>query len=106
MSIEEIKEILKRESMQEAVLIGSKENRENYYPAIIKCDEEKGVVTYDYELLAECFANEFLDRSKGATATAYEQAMTDAYEWIDYNVIRALPYWGEHAPIVYEKEED
>ncbi len=64
MSIEEIKEILKRDSMQEAVLIGLEEDRENYYPAIIKCDEEKGVVTYDYELLAECFANEFFNPSE------------------------------------------
>ncbi len=104
MSIEEIKEILKRDSMQEAVLIGLEEDRENYYPAIIKCDEEKGVVTYDYELLAECFANEFFNPSE--PEADYGQAMTDAYEWIDYNVIRALPYWGEHAPIIYEKEED
>lgn len=101
MNTEEVKEILKKDSMQEAVLIGSKEDRENYYPAIIKCDEERGVVTYDYGLLAECFAKEF-----AKSPEPDEQAMTDAYEWIDYNVIRSLPYWGEHAPLVYANEED
>lgn len=25
---------------------------------------------------------------------------TDAIEWIDYNTIRALPYFGEKAPII------
>ena len=104
MDIEQLKEILKKPSMGEAVLIGLEEERENYYPAIIKVDEEKAQVTYDYELLAECFANEFFDPSdKNAD---YGQSMMDAYEWIDYNIIRALPYWGEHAPIIYEKEED
>jgi hypothetical protein len=32
---------------------------------------------------------------------------TDAIEWIDYNTIRALPYFGEKAPIIlYRVEED
>lgn len=103
MSIEEIKEILQKDSMKDAILIGLG-NWEDYSPAIIKCDEEKGVVTYDYELLAECFANEFFNPSE--PDADYGQAITDAYEWIDYNIIRAIPYWGEHAPIIYEKEED
>jgi hypothetical protein len=31
---------------------------------------------------------------------------TDAIEWIDYNTIRALPYFGEKAPIIVYRVED
>ena len=30
----------------------------------------------------------------------------DAVEWIDFNTIRALPYWGAHAPIVMYDDPD
>lgn len=104
MTVEEVKELLKKPSVEEAVLIGLEEDRERYYPAIIEVDERLGRVVYDYEKLAECFAEEFYHpEEKDST---WDQAMTDAYEWIDYNVIRSLPYWGEHAPVVYEGEED
>lgn len=104
LSVDEITEILKRDSMKDAVLIGTEDNRKNYYPAIIDCDEKKGIVTYDYELLARCFADEFFDPSD--PSVSYEQAMSDAYEWVDYNIIRGIPYLGEHAPIIHTNEED
>ena len=28
---------------------------------------------------------------------------SQAHEWIEYNTIRALPYMGENAPIIYEE---
>ena len=61
-------------------------------------------MTYDYGLLAECFAEKFF-RQDGKNEN-YEKSITDAFEWIDYNVIHSLPYWGEHAPVVREKDED
>ena len=30
---------------------------------------------------------------------------TDAIEWIDYNTIRALPYFGDKAPIILYRVE-
>ena len=104
MDIDKLKEILKKDSMQEAVLIGSEDEREKYYPAIVECDEKKGIVVYDYDLLAECFANDFFDPSE--PNADYGKAMEEAVEWIDYNVIRSLPYWGEHAPVVRENNEE
>lgn len=77
--------------MQEAVLIGDENTRENYYPAIVECDETTGTVTYDYDLLVECFEKEMLDEEDPTLA---------ATEWVDYNVIRGIPYYGPHRPKV------
>lgn len=49
---------------------------------------EEGKLIYDYEKMVE----EYME-DEGCTA---EEAM----EWIDYNTIRALPYFGSNAPIV------
>ena len=35
-----------------------------------------------------------------------EMTPTEAIEWIDYNVIRALPYMGDQAPIIMYKLEE
>lgn len=107
MTVDEVKEFLKKDSMQEAVLIGSKEEREKYYPAIVGFDEEKGRVIYDYDLLCECFANEFRksDEESGDLVVDHDY-YTDGVEWVDYNVVRALPYWGEHSPVVKGTEEE
>ena len=107
MTVDEVKEFLKKDSMQEAVLIGSKDEREKYYPAIVGFDEEKGRVIYDYFLLCECFANEFRksDEEDGTLVVDHDYYL-DGNEWVDYNVIRSLPYWGEHAPIVKGTEEE
>jgi hypothetical protein len=46
-----------------------------------------GNVVYDYNLMVE---------------ELIEEGMTseEAVEFIDYNVVRSLPYAGEHAPII------
>lgn len=105
MTVDEVKEFLKKDSMKEAVLIGSEDEREKYYPAIVGFDEEKGRVIYDYGLLCECFANEFRksDEESGDLVVDHDYD-TDGVEWVDYNVIRSLPYWGEHAPVVMSSD--
>ena len=107
MTVDEVKESLKKDSMQEAVLIGSKEDREKYYPAIVGFDEEKGRVIYDYDLLCQCFSDEFrkADEESGEMVVDHDYEI-DGVEWVDYNVIRSLPYWGEHAPIVLSSAEE
>lgn len=47
-----------------------------------------GRAVYDYELLVECLM----------TSDGMEEY--EAVDWIDYNMIRALPYYGENAPII------
>ena len=56
----DIEEIFKIESMKDAVLIGNKDDRKDYYPAILSIDMEKGIITYDYEILVECFMEKIM----------------------------------------------
>ena len=105
MTTEELKKIFDNPSMKEAVLIGDVDNRERYYPAIVEVDCTKGKVTYDYDLLAECFAKEFYESDR-SEYDSFDDAMTAGYEWVDYNVVRSLPYWGEHAPIILERDPE
>ena len=105
MTTEELKKVFEQPSMQEAVLIGSEDEREKYFPAIVEVDCEKGKVTYDYDLLAECFAKEFYESDR-SEYDSFDDAMAAGYEWVDYNVVRSLPYWGEHAPIILESDLD
>lgn len=97
MTINEVKELLKSDCLKDAVLIGNEEERENYYPAIIDIDCTKAIVTYDYDELVKCFAKFVMDSDD-------ETAIEVAREWVDYNVIRSLPYYGEHAPKIYQKD--
>jgi len=55
--------------------------------AIIGITDE-GQLIYSYEKLIDCF-------SKNEDMT-YEEAI----EWVDYNTIRALPYFGEKRPLI------
>ena len=59
----------------------------SYDKAVIGVSEDNRVV-YDYEKMVEWLME--------------EEKMTEeeAAEWIDYNTIRALPYFGEGAPII------
>jgi hypothetical protein len=105
MTVDEVKEFLKKDSMKEAVLIGSEDEREKYYPAIVGFDEDKGRVVYDYGLLCQCFSDEFRksDEESGDLVVDHDYD-TDGVEWVEYNVIRSLPYWGEHAPVVMSSD--
>lgn len=53
-----------------------------------------GVVVYDYDSMVHELAKEdgFDEQS--------------AIEWIDYNTLRAIPYFGEGAPIIIEMGKD
>jgi hypothetical protein len=59
----------------------------SYDDALIGVTEDNRAV-YDYELMIEWLCEK--------ENMSYE----DAAEWIDYNTIRALPYFGEAAPII------
>lgn len=68
-------------------LIGDSD-REKYYPAIIGLAKDKSHIAYSYEKLVECFAE------------ANNWTWDEAIEWVDFNVLRALPYYGAKAPVI------
>ena len=54
----------------------------------------KGRVVYDYDLLVECFVS----NSEDTDPTTWE-------EYIDFNTIRSLPYYGEKSPIIVSRNK-
>ena len=70
-------------------LIGD-DDRRTYYCAIIGLAKDKSHVAYSYHALVNKFAVE------------NKWTIAQAMEWIDYNIIRALPYYGEHAPAILD----
>ena len=50
-------------------------------------------------MLVQAFAKSFTD---GIT----DDPETDAVEWIDYNVVRSLPYYGDRAPMILYRDQD
>lgn len=70
-------------------LIGDSD-REKYYPAIIGLAKDLSHVAYSREKLISCFM------------TANNWSWEEAEEWVEYNVERALPYWGSGAPVILD----
>ena len=68
-------------------LIGDTD-REKYYPAIVGLAKDKSHIAYSRERLIACYME--------ANSWSWEEAE----EWIEYNVERALPYYGDKAPVI------
>ena len=85
------------ETSPDSVLIGNEDERDRYYPAIVAFDAESCRFIYDYNRLVEEFAKGFKNS---------EEPYGDALEWVDYNVIRSLSYYGDKAPLVLYRDED
>lgn len=66
-------------------LIGDSD-RQKYYPAIIGIAKDLSHVAYSRDKLIDCYME--------VEGWSYEEAE----EWIEYNVERALPYYGKGAP--------
>lgn len=60
---------------------------ESYDDALIGVSED-GRAIYDFGLMIEWLM------------TKYDWSETESIEWIEYNTIRALPYFGVDAPII------
>lgn len=60
---------------------------EGYDDALIGVSED-GRAIYDFGLMIEWLM------------TKYGWSETESIEWIEYNTIRALPYFGNKAPII------
>ena len=64
----------------------------SYEDAIIGTSHDDRVV-YSFEKMVECLMKE--------DSMSYD----DAVDFIEYNTLRAIPYFGERAPIVLMNEE-
>ena len=60
---------------------------EGYDDALIGVSED-GRAIYDFGLMIEWLMNK------------YDWSETESIEWIEVNTLRALPYFGEEAPII------
>lgn len=60
---------------------------EEYDDALIGITTDNRAV-YEFEKMVKCLMNK------------YEWSDIDAIEWIEYNTIRSLPYFGAKAPII------
>lgn len=60
---------------------------ESYDDALIGVSED-GRAIYDYDKMVDWLVDK------------YDWTDDEAVEWIEYNTIRALPYFGEGAPII------
>lgn len=74
-----------RETYPEAIIM------DGFDDAIVGIDTD-GRVVYDYDKMTEVLINR--------DGMEYEEAS----EYIDYNCIRALPYYGEMRPIIMYSE--
>ena len=68
-------------------LIGT-DDRRAFYSAIIGLARDKSHVAYSFERLVRCF----MDKEGWDWNTAME--------WVIYDVERALPYYGQRAPVI------
>ena len=86
MTAAEKMDLLKSE-YEDTLLIGDEKTSINYLDALVGVDNFDRAV-YDYEKLVECYMK------------ADNISADEAREWIDFNVIRSLPYMGQSAPVI------
>lgn len=82
-SLDELKEHLHEMGHDETIVF----DNPSYVTAAIGLSQD-GRVVYDYEAMIEYLME------------TDEMEYEDAMEFIDYNTIRAIPYFGEMAPVV------
>jgi hypothetical protein len=66
-------------------------------------------VVYDYDKTAKALAKDYLKTNEGVDGYSIEDAYTDAYEWLDFNTIRSIPYMegaGGVPPMVVYVDDD
>lgn len=87
----------------EAIFIGSDEEWEIYKNAIVGVTQDKCHIVYSYDKLIENLVNVYMKESCDEDRDYVFEAM----EWVDYNIIRSIPYLPEnYRPIVIIMIED
>ena len=74
---------------------------DGYVDSVIGTTED-GRLVYSYDGLVEETAKMFTEDSSEES----DQIYTDAQEWVDYNVVRTVPYMGDLKPIIVYLAED
>lgn len=70
---------------------------------VTKNDRGKRVFVYDFEELIRCNA---MDHCVGTSAESVDEdvfALDQAFEWVSFNTLGALPYMGDRAPLVLQR---
>lgn len=88
-TIEEVKEFLVDAGAEDASVFDSPDD---YAEAFVGVSDE-GRAVYDYNKMIQCL----MDRDG--------MSMEEAAEWIDYNVLRSLPYVDNPPIILYPVDE-
>jgi hypothetical protein len=70
------------------------EPREKLDEAIVGWDMDGNHVIYSYEKLIAAYYEEFNDELDE------DERMTQAIEWVDYNVVRGVGYMGDRKPVI------
>ena len=78
------------------------EPRKTFDKAIIGHDTETNGVVYHHDLLVDTLTTEYMDNED----TTLEEAYMDAYDWVSYNTLRAIPYMPTPKPLVMFWNED
>ena len=66
-----------------------------------------GNIVYDYDRMAEEFVQDEIESSIDFRNLSDDEQYSEAYEWIDYNTIRTIPYMNDAAkPIIIMENHD
>jgi hypothetical protein len=74
------------------------EPREQLDEAIVGWDMDANHVVYSYEKLVAAFYEAFDDVDE-------DERLQTAVEWVDYNVVRGVPYMGDRRPVIIRTGE-
>jgi len=69
---------------------------------VLKNHRGDAIFVYDHEELVRCFARDMFEPNGESDPTALDQA----FEWVSFNTIRALPYMGDRAPMILQRVDD
>jgi len=75
------------------------EPREELDEAIVGWDPDGKHVYYSYEKLIACYYEAFEDEADEC------ERMTQATEWVDYNIVRGVVYMGDRQPVLIRTGE-
>jgi len=81
------------EKLLDSGLEGAVYLTEQFYDEAAVGYSDSGRVIYDYDMLVESLMKQGM-------------SSIDAMEWIDYNILRTTPYYGDKAPIIMYKFEE
>lgn len=101
MTKDELKEKIEQWEIDKVIVL---EPQEDFNCGIIGITEDKSHLVYSYEKLTEGMAEKEFKNKKPDDERTFEDCLSEACEWVDYNTIRQLPYMDASSRpiIIYE----